>query len=142
MTLTATPCRHGPPGTRRIVGDVVGFALEWDGQRHGALWVTGDTVLYRGVKRVAERIDVGTAVVHLGRVRFRVTGPLRYTMGIRDAIELCRLVEPRTIVPVHYEGWSHFAEGRRRIEAGLAGAPDVASRVVWAPIGEPVALEA
>ena len=57
--MTATPCRHGPPLSRPIVGDVIGFALQWEGQRNGQLWVSGDTVLYDGVKGVADRIDVG-----------------------------------------------------------------------------------
>ena len=49
-----------------IVGTVIGFALRWVGQQHGALWVTGDTVLTRRVRRVATRIQVGTVVLHLG----------------------------------------------------------------------------
>ena len=28
ITVTATPCRHGPPGSHPIVGDVIGFALD------------------------------------------------------------------------------------------------------------------
>jgi hypothetical protein len=32
---------------------VVGFALRWDGQEHGVLWISGDTVLYDGVRGVA-----------------------------------------------------------------------------------------
>jgi hypothetical protein len=27
IEVTATPCRHGPPLSRPIVGDVIGFAL-------------------------------------------------------------------------------------------------------------------
>ena len=29
IEVTATPCRHGPPLSHPIVGDVVGFALRW-----------------------------------------------------------------------------------------------------------------
>ena len=56
VDVTATPCRHGPPGSRPITGDVIGFALGWDGQRHGVLWISGDTVLYDGVRQVADRL--------------------------------------------------------------------------------------
>ena len=76
ITVTATPCRHGPPGSYPIVGDVIGFSLTWDRQRHGALWISGDTVLYDGVRSVAERVDVGTAIVHVGSVHFPITGPV------------------------------------------------------------------
>jgi L-ascorbate metabolism protein UlaG (beta-lactamase superfamily) len=51
IDVTATPCRHGPPLSRPIVGDVIGFALAWEGQEHGALWISGDTVLYGGVRK-------------------------------------------------------------------------------------------
>jgi L-ascorbate metabolism protein UlaG (beta-lactamase superfamily) len=37
IQVTATPCRHGPPLSRPIAGDVIGFALGWEGQEHGAL---------------------------------------------------------------------------------------------------------
>jgi L-ascorbate metabolism protein UlaG (beta-lactamase superfamily) len=134
--VTATPCRHGPPLSHPLVGDVVGFALRWDGQQHGAVWISGDTVLYDGVRQVAGRIDVGLAVLHLGGVQFPVTGPLRYTMTARDAVELCELVRPNTVVPIHYEGWKHFRQGRAEIERELAKAPqDLEQRVRWLPIG-------
>jgi L-ascorbate metabolism protein UlaG (beta-lactamase superfamily) len=75
IEITATPCRHGPPLSRPIAGDVIGFALRWDGQEHGVLWISGDTVLYDGVRQVADRLQVDTALLHLGGVQFPVTGP-------------------------------------------------------------------
>lgn len=143
IEITATPCRHGPPLSRPLVGDVIGFALAWEGQRHGAVWISGDTVLYDGVRQVPERIDVGTAILHLGGVRFPITGPFHYTMNARDAVELCRLLDPRTAIPIHYEGWKHFREGREAIERALAAAPpELRDRFRWLPVGEPVELEA
>jgi L-ascorbate metabolism protein UlaG (beta-lactamase superfamily) len=141
IEVTATPCRHGPPLSRPIVGDVIGFALAWEGQEHGVLWITGDTVLYDGVREVAGRLRVDTALLHLGGVRFPVTGPLRYTMTAREAVELCGLVRPRTAIPIHYEGWAHFKEGREAIERELETAPDELRRTFrWVPLGEPVEL--
>jgi L-ascorbate metabolism protein UlaG (beta-lactamase superfamily) len=140
--VTATPCRHGPPGSRPIVGDVVGFSLRWDGQRHGEVWITGDTVLYKDLRQVSDRLDVGTAIVHLGGVRFPVTGPVRYTMTARQVIDLLTPMHATTIVPVHYEGWTHFREGREAIEDTLAAAPaSVSGRVRWASIGEPLVID-
>ena len=143
IEVTATPCRHGPPLSHPIVGDVIGFALRWEGQESGVLWISGDTVLYDGVRQVADRLEVDTALLHLGGVRFGVTGPLRYTMTAHDAVELCELIAPRTAIPIHYEGWKHFREGREAIETELAAAPEeVRRRVRWLPIGEPVDLAA
>ncbi|MFL6155748.1 MAG: MBL fold metallo-hydrolase, partial [Marmoricola sp.] len=60
ITITATPCRHGPVGSEPITGPVVGFALSWPGQRNGSLWMTGDTVLYPALREAAGRLKVGT----------------------------------------------------------------------------------
>lgn len=136
VEVTATPCRHGPPLSKPLVGHVVGFALRWEGQEHGALWISGDTVLYDGVREVADRVEVGTALLHLGGVRFPTTGPLRYTLGAKEAVELLGLLRPRTTIPIHYEGWKHFHQGREALETELAGAPaEVRDSVRWLPIG-------
>ncbi|GAA1745100.1 MBL fold metallo-hydrolase [Luedemannella helvata] len=135
IEVTATPCRHGPPLSHPIVGDAIGFALRWDGQRHGALWISGDTVLYGGVKEVADRFDVGTALLHLGGVQFPITGPLRYTMTAREAVDLIGLLRPRTVIPVHYEGWKHFREPPERARQVLG------DTVRWLPPGTPTDIE-
>jgi L-ascorbate metabolism protein UlaG (beta-lactamase superfamily) len=135
IEVTATACRHGPPLSRPLVGDVIGFALEWDGQAHGVLWISGDTVLHDGVRRVADRLTVSLAVLHLGEARFPITGPVRYTMTAADGLQLCRAIRPRVVVPVHYEGWSHFRQGRAAIEEALASAPDMRDSFRLLPIG-------
>jgi L-ascorbate metabolism protein UlaG (beta-lactamase superfamily) len=141
IEITATPCRHGPPGSKPIVGHVIGFALKWDGQDHGVLWISGDTVLYDGVREVAQRLDVGTAIVHMGGVQFPwLSGPLRYTMTAADAVELCGLLNPTTILPIHYEGWKHFRQGRGPAERVLSGSP-LADRVRWLEAGTPAELD-
>lgn len=133
LTITATPCRHGPPLSRGITGDVIGFAVEWPGQEHGALWISGDSVLYDGLRQVS-RLRVGTVLLHLGAVRFGVTGPLRYTMTGRDGVELCSLLRARTVIPVHYEGWSHFSQGRSGAAEAFARA---GLQAQWLELGVP-----
>ncbi len=138
LEITATPCRHGPPLSRRITGDVIGFALRWPGQEHGALWISGDSVLYDGIRQVGGRCEVGTVLLHLGAVQFGISGPVRYTMTGRDGVELCSLLRPRTIVPVHYEGWSHFRQGRAGIESAFSSAQ---ADLTWLEIGTPGTLQ-
>jgi L-ascorbate metabolism protein UlaG (beta-lactamase superfamily) len=136
IEVTATPCRHGPVLSRPVVGEVVGFALRWEGQRHGVVWISGDTVLYGGVRQVADSLRVGTAVLHLGAVRFPITGPIRYSMTAKEAVELCQLIRPEVVVPVHYEGWRHFRQNREGIERTLADAPEEIRRLFrWLPAG-------
>lgn len=142
IEITATPCRHGPPLSRALVGDVIGFALRWPGPRHGVIWISGDTVFYDGVREVADRLDVSLAVLHLGAARFGVTGPVRYTLDVDHGLALCRTIRPRTVVPVHYEGWSHFREGRAAIDAALARS-DPSTREMFRvlDLGSPTPLE-
>ncbi|WP_116998279.1 MBL fold metallo-hydrolase [Desertimonas flava] len=134
LGVTATPCRHGPPLSRPIVGDVVGFAITSAAQPDGALWISGDTVLFDGLEEVVERVRVDVAVLHLGGVRFPISGPLRYTMTADDGLELCRRLQPRLAVPVHYEGWSHFKDPATALHTP-GGAPDSFDYTVL-PIGE------
>lgn len=141
LRITATPCRHGPPGSRPIVGEVIGFELAWEGQRHGTLWISGDTVLYPALRDAVGRMQVSVAVLHLGGVTFPwLSGPLRYTLNARDAVELCRLLQPRRIVPLHFEGWRHFRQGRAEATAALAASP-FADQVRWPVAGERLTLE-
>ena len=95
--------------------------------RHGAL---------RRRPRGRRSPQVDTALLHLGGVRFPISGPLHYTMTAKQAVELCGLVQPRTVIPIHYEGWKHFREGREAAEREFANAPeDVRDRIRWLPFG-------
>ena len=141
LEVTATPCRHGPPLSHPIVGDVVGFALRPAGERRYALWISGDTVLYNGVREAAGRFDVEVALLHLGGVRFPISGPLRYTMNAAEALELVEALDPQVAVPIHYEGWKHFRQGRAAIERQLAAAPaPERERFRWLEIGRTTEL--
>jgi len=135
VTVTATPARHGVAGSGPLVGPVIGFALTWPGQAHGTVWISGDTVWFAGVREVARRLQVGTAILHLGGVRFGLTGPLRYTMNADEAVRVTRAMSPHTVIPIHYDGWQHFREGRETAERAFAAA-GLDERVVWLPPGE------
>ena len=102
--MTATPCRHGPPGSRPIVGEVIGFALAGKDRSTGLCGspATRCSTTAYAASRTGSR--VGTAILHLGRVRFPITGPLTYTMSGEDAAELCDLMRPRTVDPCALRG--------------------------------------
>ncbi|MFE5407637.1 MBL fold metallo-hydrolase [Microbacterium sp. NPDC056569] len=141
LVITATPCRHGAPLTRPIVGPVVGFALSLRDSARPGLWVTGDTVMYGDLRRAATGMRPDVALVHIGAVRFPLTGPLAYTMDADDAVELIRLAQPGVAVPVHVEGWSHFSQQEEAAGKVFDAAPgSVREKVRWAPLGVPVDL--
>jgi L-ascorbate metabolism protein UlaG (beta-lactamase superfamily) len=142
LEITATPARHGPRLSRPVVGDVVGFAIRRVGDDRVLVWITGDTVLSRRLRDTAKAMSVDVLIVHVGGVQFPVTGGVRYTMTGTQAARLVDLVRPRVAVPVHYEGWSHFKDGRASIEDALAGAPEATrQRVRWLELGSPTSLD-
>ncbi len=121
LTVQATPCRHGPPLSRPIAGKVIGFAVKLEASPRTDLWMTGDTVVYPELLTAAQRLDVDVALVHLGGVRFPLTGPVQFTMTAAGAVDVIAALRPRVAVPVHCEGWSHFheqeAQARRVLDA-------------------------
>ena len=106
------------------------------------MWISGDTVLYderpEGPGAAADRH--GAAAPR--RRALPGHGPLRYTMTAGEAVELCGLAHPHTAIPIHYEGWKHFREGRAAAERAFAAAPaEVRDSVRWLPIGEAATLD-
>jgi len=73
-------------------------------------------------------MTVGVAVLHLGRVQFGITGPVRYSMTFHGSLQLVDQLQPHTVVPVHYDAWSHFQEDRASIEEQLRSAPQHLAR--------------
>lgn len=141
LRVTATPCRHGPPLSRLVVGEVIGFAVRRVSHEVTDLWVTGDTVATRALTRTARGLDVDVVVVNAGGARFSRTGPVEYTMTGRDAVALVEVLRPRVAVAAHYDGWSHFRDGEAGMRAAVAAAPDdVGSRFRWLPDGRAVDL--
>ncbi|MCL4235229.1 MAG: MBL fold metallo-hydrolase [Deltaproteobacteria bacterium] len=140
VRVTVAPARHGPPFSRPFVGSVIGFFLEWDGQRDGGLWISGDTVWYGTLASFFVRRRVGAAILHLGRAAFASTGPIRYTMNTRDAVQATHATGAARIVPVHFDGFTHFSEGRKDVERAFAAA-GFSNRLLWLPLAQRTPVE-
>ena len=139
LRITATPARHGPPGTRGIVGPVIGMLLEFQG-RTGAIYISGDTVDYDGLDEIGERATVDVAFLHLGGVQFpKNTGRMQFTMDAKGAVNLISRIRPRVALPVHYDGWNHFRESPQQMRAALAASRH-ADAVRFMPRGRCVQL--
>ena len=61
-------------------------------------------------------------------------------MDAKDGVQAAQKLNPRTIIPIHYEGWKHFAQGREIIskEFEVAG---LGSKVRWLNLGEATEVE-
>jgi len=140
IRVTAVPARHGSLGSHLIVGETTGFVLEWPGQKHGAIYISGDTVWFNGINEIARRFQIGTAILHIGKASFPVTGPIHFTFNAREAVRAIKALNPRTVIPIHYEGWNHFREPRAEAEKQVASA-GMNTMVKWLPLGEPVTIE-
>jgi len=140
IKATAVPARHGSLGSHLIVGETTGFVLEWPGQKHGALYISGDTVWFNGINEIAHRFQIGTAILHIGKAGFPITGPIHFTFNTREAVRTIKALNPRTVIPIHYEGWKQFREPRAEAEKQFAAA-GMNNIVRWLPLGEPIDVE-
>ncbi len=142
VRVTATPARHGPEQIEQIIGDVTGWLIEWDGQRHGALYISGDTVLFDGLTELVHRYHIGTALLHFGAARVEVYGPFHLTMTAEEGAQFTRqLGKDATIIPIHYEGWAHFTQGRAEIEQAFSAA-GLEQQLRFLPFGQPTLIDA
>lgn len=140
IIITATPARHGPPLSLPFVGHVVGFLLKWPGQKDGPLYISGDTVLYRGIDQIASREKIGTALLHVGQGGFAATGPIRFSMDGLDAAKATRKLNASRTIPIHFDGWDHFRSDRADIERAFE-AEGLSDKLTWLPRGNRVELE-
>ncbi|MQY09510.1 MBL fold metallo-hydrolase [Actinomadura macrotermitis] len=136
VTVTGVPAVHGP-GAREdvepITGQVVGFVLT--GRGLPTVYVSGDNASLDAVARIAERFGpVDTAILFAGAPRFSVLfdGAL-IVLDSAQAAEAAKILGARRAVPVHYDGWAHFTEGRDELAAAFAAA-GLAGRL---DLGEP-----
>lgn len=143
VAITATVARHGPSYAPQV-HEVIGFVLDVDGGPR--IWISGDTVLYPALRAALEEVrrqrPVDVAIVHCGAVRFPRAlglGRARFTFDAAEAIEACRLVGARTIVPVHRSGWAHFRQPEEELRAALL-ASDLGDRVRMLDLGQTLSL--
>jgi len=139
LRVVATPARHGPPENDR--GPVVGFVLQIPNAPEHAVYFSGDTVWYEGVAEVARRFPITVAILNLGAARVPQVGPFHLTMTAAEGVEVARAFSGAAIVPLHFEGWAHFSEGRAAIEQAF-GAAGLSSRLCWPEAGKAIEIGA
>jgi L-ascorbate metabolism protein UlaG (beta-lactamase superfamily) len=129
LRITATPAQHHPWWVPEFLsGKVIGFVIEFDEQKKGVIYISGDTVYFKGIDEVARRFKIDVGIFHVGSVQFRyVTGFGRYTMNGNDLIKASNVLNPNFIIPIHYKGWSHFKENERALKK-IIGANEQANR--------------
>jgi L-ascorbate metabolism protein UlaG (beta-lactamase superfamily) len=126
--VTSMPGKHGPSVTEFFLPPVMGSMLEFgagDGARTGLrLYITGDTLVHDDLHEIPKRYpEIDLALFHLGGTR--IMGVL-LTMDAEQGVEAIRIINPREVIPIHYNDYDVFKspleEFKRAVEdAGLSG---------------------
>jgi len=142
LKITATPAQHHPSWIPEFIsGKVIGFVIEFDEQDKGVIYISGDTIYFKGIDEVARRYNIDTAIIHLGSVQFRyLTGLGRYTMDSNDLIKAVNVLRPCTIIPIHYRGWTHFKESEDALRKVLATHDEINFKTIFLKPGIPLQL--
>jgi L-ascorbate metabolism protein UlaG (beta-lactamase superfamily) len=135
VKVTSLPGAHAFGLTGRLLPPVMGSLLEFGdttGDVEQRVYLTGDTLMYDGVREIARRHpDIHLAVVHLGGTT--LPGGMVVTMDGEQGAELLDTIRPRLAVPVHVDDYtvfksplSSFTDAVRR--RGLGGLVRVVDR--------------
>ncbi len=110
LTVTAMPGQHAHGVFRALLPPVMGSLIELTGPTgtvEHRTYITGDTLMYDGLREVARRHpDLDLAVLHLGGTT--LPGGAVVTMDGRQGADLLEVVRPREAVPVHYDDYTVF----------------------------------
>ncbi len=143
LKITAIPAQHtNIKRLDKVMGKVLGFTIEWEGQKNGCIYISGDTVLFEGIYELNRRKKVDTAILHLGAGAFPyLKRNMRVTMNGEEAIEVTKLLNPSVVIPIHYEGWWHFKQSVKSLknEIEMSGLQD---KYIWLKSGIETVLTA
>jgi len=136
-TVTAVPALHGPPGSERFVGPVIGFVLEAVGAP--TIYVSGDNASVPLVEQIADRFSpVDVAILFAGAARVPAIDAALTLTGT-DAVAAAKALQAAKVAIVHAEDWKHLSEDRATVNQAFADA-DLTSLLVQMPRGERVEL--
>lgn len=91
--------------------DCAGFLVEFNGKR---FYHAGDTALIMDFHLLKGRVDV--ALLPIGD---------NYTMGPEDAARAVEMIEPRVVIPIHYNTWPVIAQDPEAFKARVGGKAEV-----------------
>jgi L-ascorbate metabolism protein UlaG (beta-lactamase superfamily) len=118
LGITGVPAQHGPDDTEHIVGEVTGFVLAGDDLP--TVYVSGDNASLEVVRAVADRLGpVDVAILFAGAAQTALVPDAHLTLTSEAAAEASQILGARVVVPLHFEGWTHFTQGRATLLAAF-----------------------
>ncbi|HEX5041346.1 MAG TPA: MBL fold metallo-hydrolase [Candidatus Polarisedimenticolaceae bacterium] len=141
VVLTAMPGKHGPPLVNGLLPPVMGSMLEFHDAHQRILlrlYITGDTLVHDALREIPRRFPaIDLALFHLGGTR--ILGVL-LTMDAAQGVEAMRIVQPRKVIPIHYDDYGVFKSPLRDFQAAVEAA-GLEDRVRYLRHGETYAFE-
>jgi L-ascorbate metabolism protein UlaG (beta-lactamase superfamily) len=138
----AVPAVHGPEdGARdrdgKINCEVTGFVLSGHGLP--TVYISGDNASMKTVGQISRRVvdGIDAAVLFAGAARVPAKfGGRPSSLNSVMAAAAAAVLGSEIVVPAHYDGWSHFSEGRADIErafyeAGLSSVLRITNHGQW-----------
>jgi L-ascorbate metabolism protein UlaG (beta-lactamase superfamily) len=121
LRVTGVPARHGPPGCEPLTGPVTGFVLTGDGLP--TVYVSGDNAAPEHAAAVADRFGpVDVAILFAGAARTALLDGAYLTLTSAQAAQAAVVLGARHVVPLHFEGWAHFSQGRDTLDSAFTAA--------------------
>ena len=92
--IAFTPALHSSSFQGRYMGDPLGAVINIGGHR---VYFAGDTALFSDMKLIKQLYTPDIAILPIGD---------RFTMGPEHATLAAEWIDPKTVIPCHYNTWS------------------------------------
>lgn len=130
LNITATPGRRGPLPVSMFMPQVMGSILDFynavdNGNSHPPpplfrIYITGDTMVFDDIKDIPKRYpEVDVALFHLGGTT--VLG-IVVTMDAKEGLEMFRIINPKKVIPIHYNDYDVFKSPLEEFQAEVRNA--------------------
>jgi L-ascorbate metabolism protein UlaG (beta-lactamase superfamily) len=84
------------------------------------IYITGDTMVFDDIKDIPKHYpDVDVALFHLGGTT--VLG-IVVTMDAKDGLEMFRIINPKKVIPIHYNDYDVFKSSLEEFQAEVRNA--------------------
>ncbi|HWP43424.1 MAG TPA: MBL fold metallo-hydrolase [Blastocatellia bacterium] len=141
VRITSMPGKHGPAVVEAFLPPVMGSMLEFlrdTGRTALRLYITGDTLLHDDLKEIPRRYpEIDLALFHLGGTQ--IMGIL-LTMDAEQGVEAIRIINPREVIPIHYNDYGVFNSSLEDFKNAVAAA-GLERRVKYLSHGETYEFE-
>lgn len=92
VRITMTPALHSSSRDGVYLGEPCGFIIAGEGKK---VYHAGDTALFSDMSLIGRK-GLDLALLPIGD---------NYTMGPEDAVEAVKLLQPKAVIPMHYNTW-------------------------------------